>query len=255
MCLGAGSRRVFESLGYHAADFQLLPPGIQAETYTPGGPKSATPSMVLVGRIMQYKRVDLAIRALAELHPEMPSLRLHILGPDPAGLRETLEALARRLGVGDVVLFHGRVPDDTKRALLRSAWVNLVPSDQEGWGLTVMEAAACGTPSVGSDISGLSDALVPGVTGATFHQGDALDLARTLRTVLADEEGRRGDGNRRPQVRGDDDLGEPPGPVGDGPGPGPRRAAWTSVALPGGRRPATRCSVSDAGTAGEAGPR
>ncbi len=147
--------------------------------------------MVLVGRIMQYKRVDLAIRALAELHPEMPSLRLHILGPDPAGLRETLEALARRLGVGDVVLFHGRVPDDTKRALLRSAWVNLVPSDQEGWGLTVMEAAACGTPSVGSDISGLSDALVPGVTGATFHQGDALDLARTLRTVLADEEGRR----------------------------------------------------------------
>ncbi len=191
LCLGAGIRGVFESIGYHGPDFQLMPPGIETETYTPGGPKSATPSMVLVGRIMQYKRVDLAIRALAELHSEMPALRLHVLGPDPGGLREDLEALAKRLGVRDVVLFHGRVPDATKRAMLRSAWVNLVPSDQEGWGLTVMEAAACGTPTVGSDIPGLSDALVPGVTGATFRHGDASDLARVLRNVLHDEEGRR----------------------------------------------------------------
>jgi glycosyltransferase involved in cell wall biosynthesis len=191
LCLGAGSRRVFESLGYHASDFQLLPPGLQADLYTPGGPKSAAPSMVLVGRIMRYKRVDLAIRALAELHGELPDLRLHVLGPDPGGLREGLEALAQWLGVGDSVRFLGRVPDETKRALMRSAWVNLVPSDQEGWGLTVMEAAACGTPTVGSDISGLSDALIPGVTGVTFRQGDAGDLARTLRTFLADDTGRR----------------------------------------------------------------
>lgn len=191
LCLGAGSRRVFESLGYHASDFQLLPPGIRSDIYTPGGPKSATPSMVLVGRIMQYKRVDLAIRALGELHAELPALRLHVVGPDPGGLRPELQALADHLGVGEMVLFHGWVPESTKRALLRSAWVNLVPSDQEGWGLTIMEAAACGTPSVGSDISGLSDALVPGVTGATFRQGDASDLARTVRSLLADEEGRR----------------------------------------------------------------
>jgi glycosyltransferase involved in cell wall biosynthesis len=191
LCPGAGSLRVFETLGYHASDFQLLPPGIQTQLYTPAGPKSAAPSMVLVGRIMRYKRFDLAIRALARLHPEMPELRLHVLGPDPAGIREELEALADRLGVGDVVLFHGRVPDETKRALLRCAWVNLVPSDQEGWGLTVMEAAACGTPSVGSDISGLSDVLVPGLTGATFRQGDAEDLARVLRSFLADEAARR----------------------------------------------------------------
>jgi len=92
LCLGAGIRGVFESIGYHGPDFQLMPPGIETETYTPGGPKSATPSMVLVGRIMQYKRVDLAIRALAELHSEMPALRLHVLGPDPGGLREDLEA-------------------------------------------------------------------------------------------------------------------------------------------------------------------
>jgi glycosyltransferase involved in cell wall biosynthesis len=191
LCLGAGSRRVFETLGYHAADLELLPPGIESRSYTPSGPKSAAPSLVLVGRIMRYKRVDLAISALALLHPEMPDLRLHILGPDPGGLREELERTAERLGVGDAVLFHGRVPEVTKRAFLRSAWVNLVPSDQEGWGLTVMEAAACGTPSVGSDIAGLSDALLPGVTGVTFRQGDAGDMARTLRSLLADEAARR----------------------------------------------------------------
>jgi glycosyltransferase involved in cell wall biosynthesis len=75
--------------------------------------------------------------------------------------------------------------------MLRSAWVNLVPSSQEGWGLTVIEAAASGTPSVASDIPGLSDTMIPGVTGLNFARADATSFASGIRTLLTDEEQRR----------------------------------------------------------------
>jgi glycosyltransferase involved in cell wall biosynthesis len=78
------------------------------------------------------------------------------------------------------VRFLGFVSEERKRDLFRAAWANLFPSPKEGWGLTVMEAAACGTPSLASDSPGLRDSVRPGETGFLVPHGDAGALAERM---------------------------------------------------------------------------
>lgn len=186
-CLGEGSRAEFGRLGYSTSDLAPVYPGIDHVAYRPGGSKSPDPSLVVVGRIKRYKRLDLAIRALALLREQLPQTRLTVIGPDPDHYWPSLERLATQLGVGDAIDYRGVLSQSEKIRSLQTSWLNLVPSDQEGWGLTVIEAATCGTPSVGSDIGGLTDTLVPNITGVRFHQGDAADLAARSATLLEDE--------------------------------------------------------------------
>jgi glycosyltransferase involved in cell wall biosynthesis len=139
---------------------------------------------VYVGRLQRYKRVDLLIRAVGVLAREGLEVRLLIAGSGPQEQR--LRQLARRLGLSDRVGFLGHVDEDRKRRLLRSSWVHVLTSPKEGWGLTVMEAAACGTPTVGSASPGLRDSVVHGETGLLVPHGDWLRLGRTLATLIRD---------------------------------------------------------------------
>jgi glycosyltransferase involved in cell wall biosynthesis len=76
--------------------------------------------------------------------------------------------------------FHGFVAEERKLHLLRSTWANVFPSPKEGWGITVMEAAACGTPSLASDSPGLRDSVRDGQTGYLVPHGDVEALARRM---------------------------------------------------------------------------
>ncbi|MEZ4455982.1 MAG: glycosyltransferase [Gemmatimonadales bacterium] len=73
--------------------------------------------------------------------------------------------MVRGLGLEAAVTFHGFVDEETKIRMFRTTWANVFPSPKEGWGITVMEAAACGTPSIASDSPGLRDSVVAGKTG------------------------------------------------------------------------------------------
>jgi glycosyltransferase involved in cell wall biosynthesis len=94
-----------------------------------------------------------------------------------------LDALVSELDAEDWVTFAGRVDDDGLVELYRQAWVLSSASSHEGWGMTITEAAACGTPSVVSDVAGHADAVVDGETGLLCRGGDALraGLDRLLR--------------------------------------------------------------------------
>ena len=94
--------------------------------------------------------------------------------------RDDLEGLAGELGVSDGVTFHGFVSETEKIALLRSTWANVFPSPKEGWGITVVEAAACGTPSLASDSPGLRDSVRHGETGFLVPHGDPEALAARM---------------------------------------------------------------------------
>ena len=94
--------------------------------------------------------------------------------------RPRLEALAARLGVSGAVRFLGFVTDEHKLRLLRTSWAHVFPSVKEGWGLTVVEAAACGTPSLTSNSPGLRDSVRDGVTGFLVPHGDVDALARRM---------------------------------------------------------------------------
>jgi len=99
---------------------------------------------------------------------------------------DALRAHVARRGLGARVELLGFVDEDTKVRLLREAHVVATASQKEGWGLTVLEGAACGTPSVAFDVPGLRDAIRDGETGILVPGDDTLALASALRRVLTD---------------------------------------------------------------------
>ena len=145
--------------------------------------RTAEPSIVVLGRVVPHKRVELVLQAAAALRGELPTLRVDVAGDGywlPA-LREEVS----RLGLEDVVHLHGRVSEQLKADLLARSWVHAVPSLKEGWGLSVVEAGTHGTPSVAFRAAGgLAESVADGVSGLLVD--DVAALQDALRTLLSD---------------------------------------------------------------------
>ena len=173
--LSASSREeIVDRLHLPAAQVHVVEPGIDVR-YTPGGQRSDVPLVVAVGRLVPVKRYEVLFAALAEARRQIPTLRAVIVGEGFE--RPDLEA-------DDYIELRGRVGDAELLELYRSAWVVASSSLREGWGMTLTEAAACGTPAVASDIAGHRDAVVHGVTGMLAR--DDASLGRELAGVLGD---------------------------------------------------------------------
>jgi glycosyltransferase involved in cell wall biosynthesis len=160
----------------------VAPPGID-DRYSPGGHRSATPLVVAVGRLVPVKRFDALLRALAPLKADHPDLEAVIIGEGYE--RAALEALREELGATDWVHLPGRVGDEDLVDWYRRAWVVASSSQREGWGMTLTEAAACGTPAVATNIAGHADAVVDGESGLLVDDVDQMSGA--LGRVLRDE--------------------------------------------------------------------
>jgi len=94
--------------------------------------------------------------------------------------------LARELKLGDAVRFLGFVSEEEKRRLLRRAWAVVYPSPKEGWGISNVEAAGCGTPALASDSPGLRESVRHGETGFLVPHGDVRALAERMAALAAD---------------------------------------------------------------------
>ncbi|PSM41163.1 glycosyl transferase [Streptomyces dioscori] len=125
----------------------------------PGAPaqRSPEPLFLAVGRLVEYKRIELLLRLWERVRP-VTGGRLVIVGDGPE--RQRLQQLA-----GPGVEFTGHVSEAEKHRLLCAAWLLLHPSAVEGWGLVVTEAAARETPAIAFDVPGLRDSIVDGETG------------------------------------------------------------------------------------------
>src|SRR5262249_21757029 len=115
-----------------------------------------------------------------------PGARLLIVGRGDAV--PSLQERARQLGLDDAVEFRGFVDEAEKVALYRAARVFVNPSEKEGWGLTVIEANACGTPVVASDSPGLRDSVRQDETGFLVPHGDVGAFADAVIRVLRDDD-------------------------------------------------------------------
>jgi len=146
------------------------------------------PRIAYLGRLEPYKRVDLLLRAAARLVPRFPDLEIVLIGRGSA--RVGLERLSADLGLSERTRFAGFVPDDERDALLAEARVCACPSVKEGWGITVIEVNAVGTPVVATDAPGLRDAVRHGETGLLVADGPpqtfVLHLAERIGELLAD---------------------------------------------------------------------
>jgi glycosyltransferase involved in cell wall biosynthesis len=150
---------------------EVIYPGIDAHWYCPDPAiaRAERPTFLYVGRLKRYKGVDIALRALALAHAERTDVVLQIAGAGDD--RPRLEAVAQRLGIAAAVQFLGFVPEEEKRRLLRTAWAVVFPSPKEGWGISNVEAAACGTPALASDSPGLRETVRDGETGYLVPHG------------------------------------------------------------------------------------
>jgi glycosyltransferase involved in cell wall biosynthesis len=142
------------------------------------------PVISFVGRLRKYKGAQYAIRALPRVLRRVPGARLEIVGDGP--YREPLRALARSLKLGDRVEFLGPLLHRYKVEALNRAMVAVAPSPKEGWGLTVIEANACGTPVVASRSPGLVESVRDGETGILVPHGNVRALADAIADLLTD---------------------------------------------------------------------
>ena len=171
--------------GIPAESVDVVPCGIDTSFYTPDASENPEPGSILyVGRVKKYKGIQNLVEAVRILGQRGCKARLRIVGT--GDYLEPLKAMVRRSGSSGSVEFTGFVPAERKLLELRRAWVAALPSEKEGWGLTVIEANACGTPVVASDSDGLRDSVRNGETGLLVPHGRPEALADALQSILQD---------------------------------------------------------------------
>lgn len=145
--------------------------------------RTAHPSLCVLSRLVPHKQIEDALGAVAALRDRIPGLHLDVIGD--GWWEQNLRDAAADLGIGDAVTFHGYVAEDRKHELLSRAWLHVMPSRKEGWGLAVVEAAQHGVPTVGYRSSkGLTDSIIDGVTGLLVDS--PTDLTGAVAALLED---------------------------------------------------------------------
>jgi glycosyltransferase involved in cell wall biosynthesis len=189
--VSAATRRELTTLGVDAGRISIVHNGTP-ELPVVSTERDTAPTLLVLGRLVPHKRVEIALRTLARLLPDFPGLRLIVAG---SGWWDThLRDYARELGVAEHVEFAGFVSQEDKQRLLARAWVALTPSLKEGWGLTIVEAAAQGTPTVAfAAAGGVAEALVDGRTGLLAVDED--HFVKLVQELLGDAERREAMGD------------------------------------------------------------
>ena len=174
--------------GLRREDIRVIHPGVDLDYFAPDPlvPRAADPVFLYLGRLKRYKGVDRVVRALALLRDRGVGARLVIAGRGEQ--LEPLRQLTERLDLRSLVEFAGFVSEARKRELLRSCWANVFPSPKEGWGITNIEAAACGTCSIASDSPGLRESVQHEQTGLLVPHGDVEALAAAMERLARSPE-------------------------------------------------------------------
>ncbi|HEX8498367.1 MAG TPA: glycosyltransferase family 4 protein [Actinomycetales bacterium] len=150
-------------------------------------PRDPEPTITIVARLVPHKRVDVLLAQLAVTAAAVPNLRVDIVGDGPERIR--LATLSAELGLSDIVTFHGFQPDATRDELLRRAWLTMSTSSHEGWGLSIVEAAAHGVPTIALRAPGVRDSVVNGSTGWLVDEVGQFGAAAAMALrELADEQ-------------------------------------------------------------------
>jgi glycosyltransferase involved in cell wall biosynthesis len=178
-------------LGVPSDKVSVVPCGVDTGTFWPFGtvaPRDSPGRLLTLGRLVERKGIDTAIEALAQL----PGVELVVAGGPERDLlgRDTeyrrLRGIARDRGVADRVVFTGAVPRTQVPALIRSADIVVCTPWYEPFGITPLEAMACGVPVVASAVGGLTDSVVHGTTGLLIPARDGAALAAAAGTLLGD---------------------------------------------------------------------
>jgi glycosyltransferase involved in cell wall biosynthesis len=184
-----------EKQGIGKRNLSIIENGIDVSRYCPDNSVVREDDLlVYVGRLKKYKRVDYILEAMRSIEKKGQKLRLAVIGSGDDLTR--LRKRSNELGLADRVDFMGFVDEDKKIELLRKAVVFVNPSEKEGWGITNIEASACGTPVLANNAPGLRDSVIDNETGLLYRENDVASLAESLERLLGDKEVRERIGER-----------------------------------------------------------
>ncbi|MBL7999586.1 MAG: glycosyltransferase family 4 protein [Candidatus Kapabacteria bacterium] len=169
------------SIIYNALDHSAFPMNV--------GKKSAHPVISYFGRVKKYKSPDHLLQAFSQISTVFPDAELHYIGG--GDFIPELKQMASHLQLDTRVIFHGRVDETEKLRLLSMAWCMVNTSMKEGWGITTIEANACGTPVLSANVPGLRDSVRVGQSGDIYEYGDIEQLSQKLTNIIENEEYRQ----------------------------------------------------------------
>jgi len=179
------------NMGIPKNNIHTISYGVNWDLYKPSGEKSPVPHIVYLGRVRKFKGIHYLIQAMKRVVEAVPDARASIIGKGPPAYEDDLKRLVEESGLAGNINFYGFSFGDSFRQkieLLQEAWVLVFPSIREGFGLTVVEANACGTPVIATDVPGLRDTVKNYETGILVPPRDVNALAEAIIKVLRDEE-------------------------------------------------------------------
>ncbi|MGR6545800.1 glycosyltransferase family 4 protein [Paenibacillus tundrae] len=201
--VSASTRNDLVHHGFNPEEVQIIPEGIEFEHWPREKwlPKESRPTYLYIGRFVKYKGIDYVFEAFGKLKKSVPNAVLWIAGKtNQQYINEVLRPILEHYGLKATestdpedwvksndqadVIFHGFVTEERKLELMSRAHVLVFPSQREGWGLTITEAAAVGTPSIVSNSPGLVDAVDYGRSGYMVGHGDVNALSRQMVNVI-----------------------------------------------------------------------
>ncbi|UCD93762.1 MAG: glycosyltransferase family 4 protein [Candidatus Zixiibacteriota bacterium] len=176
--------------GIPRSDISVIHCGIDTDTYNFDAAvrKFDHPTVLYLGRIKKYKTIQHLIIAFKKVLETLPEADLKIVGS--GDYLPALKSLAGKLKIRDRIDFPGFVSQEKKVEILRRSHVAVYPSSKEGWGLTNIEANACGTAVIAANSPGLRDSVAHDRTGFLYEYGRTDELTERLVQVLTDEEKR-----------------------------------------------------------------
>ncbi len=181
--ISKSTKEAMEVLGFRSL-IDIVHPGVNLENFKPG-PKTTNPSIFYLGRLKPYKSIDRLITAFSQVAKDIPNATLSIAGEGES--RVQLEEMTLKLGLTNAVKFLGRVSEKAKAEILARSWVVAQPSKIEGWGITVIEANASGTPVIASDVPGLRDSVRNPHTGLLVTWDNQEKWVDAISKVIKDD--------------------------------------------------------------------
>ena len=170
-----------DDIGFEEDRVTVITPGVDPY-FTPGGTRAPTPLVMAVGRLVPVKDFPRLIDVMAVVRSRVPDVELVIVGEGYE--RDRIIDVIRGHDAESWVRLPGRITDAEMRDLYRSAWAVASASTREGWGMTLTEGAACGTPGIASDIPGHADAISAGRSGLLGTTN--AQLADAMTSLLTD---------------------------------------------------------------------
>lgn len=185
LCFSNSTREDLLKIGLNESNIHMFPLGIDPKKYRQGQ-KTEFPLFLCVNRLVRMKRTDLAIKAISILKRQFPQVKLHIIGRGYE--KEKLESLVHKLNLQNNVSFDFKANDKEKVKFMSQAWALIFPSVKEGWGITVTESAACGTPTIASRVSGLVDSVQEGKNGIFVSKNPSPEeLAQAMEKIISND--------------------------------------------------------------------